>query len=80
MKNMTPQHHIEAIGASLLKIEQMAQQIKRLSLGLNAAMREHHNLLDRAQRAYCQQPSSASIVPFSGGTNKPDPNDEKPGG
>lgn len=78
---MTAQNHINAIGASLLDIEKRAAEIKRLSLELNQAIRKHHALLEKAQSDYCSgQPGGGKVVPFSGGTNKPDPNDEKPGG
>ena len=74
---MTAQTHINAIGASLLDIEKRASEIKRLSVELNKAIRRHHDLLEKAQADYCSgQPGGGQVVPFSGGTNKPDPDQE----
>jgi len=75
---MTAQTHIDAIGASLLDIETRTKALRKAVRELDAAVLKHHELLDKAQKAYSAEPyqGGAIIVPFSGGVNKP----ENPGG
>lgn len=77
---MTAQKHIDAIGASLLEIEERSKDVRKAARKLDAAVLRHHELLDEAQKAYAAEPYQGGgvIVPFSGGTNKPpvdDPNE-----
>lgn len=71
---MTAQKHIDAIGASLLDIESKSKALRQAAKALDKAVLNHHQLLDDAQKAYAAEPytGGALIVPFSGGTNKPD--------
>lgn len=70
---MTPQKHIDAIGKSLLEIEERSKAVRKAARKLDAAVLKHHELLDEAQKAYAAEPYQGGgvIVPFSGGTNKP---------
>lgn len=77
---MTAQKHIDAIGASLLALEEHSKAVRKAVRKLDAAVLKHHELLDEAQKAYASEPYQGGgvIVPFSGGTNKPpkdDPNE-----
>lgn len=77
---MTAQKHIDAIGKSLLEIEERSKDVRKAARKLDAAVLKHHELLDEAQKAYAAEPYQGGgvIVPFSGGTNKtvPDNPDE----
>lgn len=78
---MTAQKHIDAIGASLLDLEAKSKAVRQAAKALEIAIVRHHHLLDKAQKAYAAEPyqGGAIIVPFSGGTNKPEepaPGDE----
>lgn len=75
---MTAQTHIDAIGASLMDIESKTKALRKSARELDAAVLKHHELLEAAQAAYAAEPYQGGgvIVPFSGGTNKP----ENPGG
>lgn len=75
---MSAQHHIDAIGASLLDIEAKSKAVRLAAKALDLAVIRHHHLLDKAQKAYAAEPYQGGglIVPFSGGTNKPEPGDE----
>lgn len=75
---MTAQTHIDAIGASLLDLEAKSKALRKATRELESALLKHHQLLDGAQKAYAAEPyqGGALIIPFSGGTNKPEPGDE----
>lgn len=70
---MTAQKHIDEIGASLLEIEERSKEVRKAARKLDAAVLKHHDLLDKAQKAYAAEPYQGGgvIVPFSGGTDKP---------
>lgn len=76
---MAAQKHIDAIGASLLEIEERSKDVRKAARKLDAAVLKHHELLDAAQKAYTEESYrlGGAIVPFTGGTDKPpvdDPN------
>lgn len=78
---MTAQKHIDAIGESLLEIEERSKDVRTAARKLDAALLKHHELLDAAQKAYVTStphPVGGMIVPFSGGVDKvkPDNPDE----
>lgn len=77
---MTAQKHIDAIGASLLELEELSKDVRKAARKLDAAVLKHHELLEEAQKAYAAEPyqGGGMIVPFSGGVDKvkPDNPDE----
>jgi hypothetical protein len=68
---MTAQTHIDAIGASVVRLERLNRQLRRLTREMSAELATHHALLDKAQSAYCATQLTGTVVAFSGGTNKP---------
>ena len=70
---MTAQSHIDAIGASLIRLERLNKQLRRLAREMSAELATHHALLDKAQQAYGAVNPHGNIVAFSGGINKPPP-------
>lgn len=83
---MTAQDHINAIGAAQVRLEatlaEMLEEVRKAKAHADDAAllakratretRELHELQDAAQRAYIAE-HGPNIVPFSGGSNKPDP-------
>jgi len=68
---MTAQHHINAIGESLLDVEEATEDVRRAARRLKRALDVHHRALEVAQTTYCKTYPSDNVVAFSGGTNKP---------
>jgi hypothetical protein len=83
---MTPQDHIDAIGAAQIELEArfdlMADAAVALTKATNRAkrqLRRIHYLQDRAQRAFKEKYPQDNVVLFSGGTDKPPVDDpDKP--
>lgn len=83
---MTAQDHIDAIGAAQVRLEatlaEMLEEARKakahaddaalLAKRANRETRELHALQDAAQRAYIAE-HGPNVVPFSGGSNKPEP-------
>jgi hypothetical protein len=76
---MTAQTHIDAIGASVVRLERLNRQLRRLTREMSAELATHHALLDKAQSAYCATQLTGVVVPFTGGLDKPPPSDEPVG-
>jgi hypothetical protein len=68
---MTAQSHIDALGASQIRMEKLNRQLLKLARTMNAEAKTHHALLEAAQKDYCATVQPGVVVPFSGGTNKP---------
>lgn len=75
---MTPQSHIDAIGAAQAKLEAALDDLTALSnqtakavARVERQMRRLHYLQDRAQRAFKEAHPEDNVVLFSGGIDKP---------
>jgi len=82
---MSAQDHIDAIGAAQVRLEatlaEMLEEARKakahaddaalLAKRANREARELHALQDAAQRAYIAE-HGPNVVPFSGGSNKPE--------
>jgi len=85
---MTAQEHIDAIGAAIVKLEAITEdllaasrEVERLAIKAERQSRRVHFLQDRAQRAFKEAYPEDNIVLFSGGNDKPpvdDPDEPVP--
>lgn len=77
---MTAQKHINRIGKAIVEVEEANEDVRRAAKRVTRSIKNLHDLLDDAQKAYMAEPYQGGdvIVPFSGGTNKtfPDNPDE----
>jgi len=83
---MTAQEHIDAIGRAQLRLEAdledlvaASKLVERLALRANLQARRVHHLQGKAQRAFKEAYPEDNIVLFSGGSNKPDPDEPEEG-
>jgi len=75
---MTPQEHINAIGAAQIQLEAdlddlvaASKLVEKLARRADKQARRVHFLQDRAQRAFKEAYPDDNVVLFSGGTDKP---------
>lgn len=83
---MTAQDHIDAIGRAQVRLEAdledlvaASKLVERLAARANLQARRVHYLQDKAQRAFKEAYPEDNIVLFSGGSNKPDPDEPEEG-
>jgi hypothetical protein len=75
---MTPQEHIDAIGAAQVKLEALVNEMLAIAVKAETVAkrtekqaRRVHFLQDRAQRAFKEVYPEDNVVLFSGGNSKP---------
>jgi hypothetical protein len=75
---MTPQEHINAIGAAQIQLEAdlddlvaASKLVEKLARRADKQARRVHFLQDRAQRAFKEAYPDDNVVLFSGGNDKP---------
>lgn len=68
---MTAQKHIDAIGETVVDVEEATEDLRRAMRRLRRAVVRHHKALEMAQADYCETYPSDNVIAFSGGTNKP---------
>jgi len=82
---VTAQDHIDAIGPAQIELEESLEELlvasrlveKLAARATRKAMRVHV-LQDAAQRAFKEAYPEDNIVLFSGGSNKPEPQEPQP--